>query len=393
MHEATFGGVHESSCGRLEGVLLSIESGNAFSTGGDVSELASTLSSYGPANARLYLQLESAVALQLHKLSQTKRAVVALADGVLTGASAAFFLSASNRVATAATTFSMPGCQVGISPGCGALDIFASGSVAPRSVGLVNALAGGRLLAGPVARDGAPLNVATHATMSEDALWELRAQLLSLPPACYQSIVGEAEVAADTGGSNGNALVAAAVERVVSSTHSLRGDAAARIDAIQDGLAVEAMWASNSIAAAWLSQQSVALKHGCPASQIITYGALHRAARNRLHAQNECSSPGAACPDHTHAHYLRRRALGMEIAANTVLAARGDFIEGVSCMTGLRSGSPPVWQHTTRQEAASDPEVQQLLKCVLSAPPFTLDDPFLAYAAGLGSAVSVPSVR
>ena len=50
----------------VEGVLLTIEPGNAFSTGGDFSTLAE-MSSYGPANARLYLQIESAVALQLHQ--------------------------------------------------------------------------------------------------------------------------------------------------------------------------------------------------------------------------------------------------------------------------------------------------------------------------------------
>lgn len=69
-------------------------------------------------------------------------------------------------------------------------------------------------------------------------------------------------------------------------------------------------------------------------------------------------------------HRRQKKALGMEIAANTLLSARGDFVEGSSCAIGLREGDSPLWVHASRQQAARDPEVERIVACVLAAQPF-----------------------
>ena len=370
-------GARQAKSGDVKGVLLTIEPGSTFSTAGDVNELVKALS-YGPAVVRDYLQTECALAAQLHDLAQTKP-VVALADGVLTGTSAAFFLAASQRVSTAATVLSVPGCVIGVCPGGGLLDLCSSGVAMPPGLGLLTLLTGGRISAGHAAEGSAPapVQVATHTCATEEALWQLRGRLLSEQPEFHEATIsGLARGRAGAMVDGVNTYAVAAVERVVSNTHVLRNDAAARIDAIQESLKEEAAAAAacDVEAAAWLREQSEALERGCPAAQIVTYAALRRAALSRqlAYACIDGSAPtstaaGTRCECATS---MRRRSLGMELAANTVLASRADFIEGTSCAIGLRCGSTPVWQHASRQEAAADPQVTELVACVLGALPF-----------------------
>jgi len=147
-------------------------------------------------------------------------------------------------------------------------------------------------------------------------------------------------------------MVLAAVERVVSGTLHLENDAVARLDALQAGLAEKAFDLDEGPAAAWLAAQAHALDRGCPAAQIVTYAGIRHAFR--------ANSDGV----------LRRLSLlGKELAANTMLSSRADFVEGASSAYGLRSGDRPLWDHDTRQQASRDPEVRMMVACVLGASP------------------------
>lgn len=393
----------------VDGVLLTSTAGNSFSTGGDVSELATNAFVYGPATARAYLRAQNTLALQLRRFSQTKP-VIAIADGVVAGSSAALFLAATQRIAAADIVLSVPRCTVGLCPDCGAIDLLTSGAVMPPSLGLVCLLSGGRLPAGgeiimpglAAAADLTAMPTATHKIASGEATWQtLRDSLLARTPASSSETLGtrsavwgeeaaatasvaaaatasvaaaESTVPTPTDRLDSGRRVAVAVERVVSRTHAIRNDAVGRIDAIQLGLTAEADGAKASgdgVAAAWLAEQSAGIERGCPAAQIVTYVAARRAALDRQ-ATESVSEVGVAVAAEEDA--LVCRTLGMELAANTVLANRADFHEGVSCAMGLRCGDRPVWQHSSRQEAAEDPEVRELVACVLSAPPFAPDD-------------------
>ena len=272
-------GARQAKSGDVKGVLLTIEPGNTFSTAGDVNELVKALS-YGPAVVRDYLQTECALAAQLHDLAQTKP-VVALADGVLTGTSGAFFLAASQRVSTAATVLSVPGCAIGVCPGGGLLDLCSSGVAMPPGLGLLTLLTGGRISAGHAAEGSAPapVQVATHTCATEEALWQLRGRLLSEQPEFHEATIsGLARGRAGAMVDGVNTYAVAAVERVVSNTHVLRNDAAARIDAIQESLKEEAAAAAacDVEAAAWL--RAVRSLERVPPAQIVTHAALRRAA-------------------------------------------------------------------------------------------------------------------
>ena len=147
----------------------------------------------------------------------------------------------------------------------------------------------------------------------------------------------------------------AAVERAVSGTAELRNDAAARIDALEAALRAEANAAPDPRAASWLEAQAEGLRRGCPAAQVVAYCCARSVALSSSPAPNE---------------RMRERrlhlALATELAANSVLSARSDFIEGASCAVGLRKGETPLWQHASRQEAASDPSITRLVACALS---------------------------
>ena len=159
-------------------------------------------------------------------------------------------------------------------------------------------------------------------------------------------------------------LIIDATERVVGGTAHLQNDAAARLDAIQARLADEAGVAEDGEAAAWLAAQADGLARGCPAAQIVAYVGARRAVVERQ------AGRAAGVSEHS----LRRQALGMELAANTVLSTRADFVEGASCaIGGLRCGDPPLWRHRDRAHAANDPEVTRLVAAVLASKPLDLD--------------------
>lgn len=58
------------------------------------------------------------------------------------------------------------------------------------------------------------------------------------------------------------------------------------------------------------------------------------------------------------------KGLGAEYAANSVLGFQPDFREGVDCTVGSKRGEKPAWIHSTTEEAARDPVVQDMLSAV-----------------------------
>ena len=370
-----------------KGVLLTGSAGNSLCTGGDVHELAEAAkdSVFGPARARAFLTLEYAVASRLREL-QPQIPVVSIADGALMGAGAMMFMSAEHRVASSSTVFSLPSCTLGLCPDCGALDLLTSGAVVPQALGLVLMLSGGRLSA-EQSFLGATSGLSTQSVESASELEALRERLLAAPPRCCAEVLSRSAALATAEGpgrlpsSATAACILACVESVVQDTHALRNDAAGRIDALQAGLAAKARTADDAAAAAWLRDAVDALGRGCPAAQVVTYVAGRRASleRQQLRRCHEPAEPDSE--ERREETALSQSALGLELAANSILATRADFLEGASCACGLRCGDQPLWSHASRQEAASDPEVTRLVAAMLEASPFVLDDPGVRFAA------------
>ena len=101
--------------------------------------------------------------------------VIALGDGPLTGATAALFLSASRRVVTQHTTYSLGECSAGLCPGFGALATLAE----CKQPHVAMAVALGVLTLN--AHDCVALKLGTDYARS-DALDSLRSELLAAPP-------------------------------------------------------------------------------------------------------------------------------------------------------------------------------------------------------------------
>ena len=76
----------------------------------------------------------------------------------------------------------------------------------------------------------------------------------------------------------------------------LRNDAATRIDAIEAGLQREAATTTDGRAAAWLASHAEALRHGCPAAQVVTYSALRYMECARAWLENPCPLVPSICP-------------------------------------------------------------------------------------------------
>ena len=121
----------------VSAILLTAEPGRAFCAGGDIKEVASMQRE----DAKAFLTDEYELCLWLHELS-SELPVVALADGIVFGAGAGLFMSASVRVASSASSFSMPECAIGLVPDTGATDFL---GLLPPPLGMWAALTGARL--------------------------------------------------------------------------------------------------------------------------------------------------------------------------------------------------------------------------------------------------------
>ena len=98
----------------VKGVLLTAAPGRAFCAGGDIREVAGL----PLADGQTFLRKEYMLMLALHEL-RAQKPVVALADGFVIGAGAGLFMAAGTRVATLASTFSMPECVLGMCAAAG----------------------------------------------------------------------------------------------------------------------------------------------------------------------------------------------------------------------------------------------------------------------------------
>ena len=379
----------------VKGVLVFNEAGSAACCE-DVRALSQLIAEpLGPATARQYLQMEYAITARLKTLTKP---VVALADGILMGIGAGLFMSAGHRVSTASTVFSTPSTSIGLCPDNGALDFLTSPAISA-SLGLICALGGGRL-------SGKQMyclaRLSTRVCPGDETVMEdLRDSLLRVAPiessrilrqgasseakaldvlieagvgesveaagSVVSSIAGSDQPGCTVGNEDNNddALILAAVDRVVQNSEHLATQAAARLDALQDELSLEAGLATG-VVAEWLAAHEHALSSGCPAAQIVTYSAYRQVLRERHWEQRRSrhtTGEGMGTRG-TRGEARRRHGLDVELAANSVLVARADFAEAASCRMGLRSGDQPLWRHSTRQEAESDPEVQAIIGVV-----------------------------
>ena len=137
-----------------------------------VQEDAARLSALSAKGREAMLRREAACRLAI---LQSPVPVIALADGELTGAAAAFFLAASRRVCTQLTTYALGECRAGLCPGFGALDALAATS--QPHVAIATALGALRLNS----NDCMELSLATHYAPSE-ALTDLVGELRASPP-------------------------------------------------------------------------------------------------------------------------------------------------------------------------------------------------------------------
>ena len=327
----------------VTGLLISAEPGRAFCAGGDIKEVAALSIEAG----RAFLKQEYEVMASLHQLNAQKP-IVALADGIVFGAGAGLFMAAGTRIASSASTFSMPECALGIVPDAGGTDYLAA---MPGALGRWAALTGARLAAPAMAFTG----LATHATGSEEDVAELRARLIQSQPAAFQDVLArEAEDSASL---------------VVAAEPELRriSDAAARVfgsddgggprplEHLRSGLADEAARADSAGDLAveqWATSTIAQLDRSSPAALILADAA----------AQLEWPSDP----------YARRQlALGAEYAVNCALAERDDFQEGVSCAVGDRKGEAPRWKHASVTEAMADHDVMAVCDLLQHARPLS----------------------
>ena len=103
---------------------------------------------------------------------------------------------------------------------------------------------------------------------------------------------------------------------------------------------------------AWADWTAGKMARGCPAALLVAF---------------ECSQT----PFEGDTSARRAQALGTELVANQLLAARADFQEGVACQWATRR-AVPMWSHSSLEEAACDPEIVQILEAVRSAEPLDL---------------------
>ena len=351
--------VADASSADVCGVLLSAAPGRAFCAGGDISQVASLPLAKGQA----FLNREYRLMMALHEIGRTKP-VVALADGFVIGAGAGLFMAASHRASTLASSFSMPECVLGIVPDCGATDWLQSAAM-PEHLGQWAALTGARLAAPMMASTGLTTHIVSGETAAEasTAADELRARLLS----CEDAAAVDAALADEE-------FVAAAVAEFVGEETLMSLDAAAArtfgagLVGLDERLQAEkaaAQAAGDDIVLSWANDSRAKLARGCPAALLVAY---------------ECALAGrslgsdGALETTTKAAQARRRslALGMEYAANSLLAGRPDFQEGVACAVGGKKGAPPQWAHPSIEAAAEDPALQEVLERVASADPLAL---------------------
>jgi enoyl-CoA hydratase/carnithine racemase len=342
----------------VAGVLLTAEPGRAFCAGGDVCQLAARVASSswlaaaspsaGAEVATKFLSLEYSTDLALHALSSHKP-VVALADGIAFGAGAGLLMASSLRVVTPRTVVSMPEASLGIVADCGALDFLTRHDALPLELGLVCALSGARL-AGPAQLGGCGL--ATHACATAAELEQMRAALIARPPHEAGKLLSRNALSCE---GIEVASLGAACERAVA--RAGRGGAAAHtfLDGLEQSLAAKARTAGGDDAH-WLATAAASLESGCPAAQLVALDGLRRMRAEKAEGRVE----------------RRALALGIELVANALLAARRDFAEGVACAIGERKGETPRWAHSDRRRAAGDTEVQEMRERVARAQPLAV---------------------
>ena len=367
----------------VAGILLTAEPGRAFCAGGDIREVAAMPHD----DAQEFLTDEYQLCLSLHELSFSKP-VVALADGLIFGAGAGLFMSAGVRVASGASTFSMPECVIGLVPDTGATDFLGR---LPPELALYASLTGARLDAPLMAACG----LLTHTGPS--GATALREALVTAPsvttPAEVVQLVEAHAVAAPAGldersrpsddeeagatpaseGTDGATSLAAGGGAYDASGRKLL-DAACRVfdhgpDDEDDWCAeaaarqleslVQRLQAEEESALAggdeqlegWAREAREKLGRGSPAALVLSYAARR-------------------APLGDEPRLRRARALGLEYAAQVGLATRlPDFGEGVACALGTRRGEAPRWAHETVAEAAADPRVRALLEEMRRAAP------------------------
>lgn len=357
--------------GSVTSVLLTAEGDRAFCAGGDIKAAAAL----PLAEAKQFLEDEYKLMLELHALNQLKP-VVALADGFVIGAGAGLFMSAGTRIASRASSFSMPECVLGITPDVGATD-FLFGSMPGQCLGRWAGLTGARLDIDLMVATGlATHEIAAEGTrgdaggVADDALDERVAQVRERLIAAGGSLESmEAALATEASAASASAAAhRARVERLEdaaarafdavgaasgSSTPPSRTEHAVRVfDRIYERLGAEEAAAAadgDEDLVRWARDARLKVSRGCPAALLVAF---------------ECSQ--AALPDDP---YMRRaQALGIELVANQALAARPGFQEGVACAVGSKRGEAPSWEHASVQESAADPEVQAILERVRQAP-------------------------
>ena len=253
-------------------------------------------------------------------------------------------MSCRTRIATESSFISMPECVLGITPDVGASDWLFS-SLPDRNVGLLAGLTGARLQAPAMAATG----LLTHMVTTTDAndaeciaqqAADVSARLLAAPPADLEELLEVEAVRART--------VAAAAGQTELRRWAAEADAAATAAA-----AVVPTEGAAAKLGAWADWTAGKMARGCPAALLVAF---------------ECSQ--TTFEGDTSAR--RAQALGTELVANQLLAARADFQEGVACAVGNKKGKAPMWSHSSLEEAACDPEIVQILEAVRSAEPLDL---------------------
>ncbi len=68
-----------------------------------------------------YITVEYRLDAMIHHLAETKKPVIAVADGIVMGGGAGLFQGAATRAATPWSVFAMPECRIAILPDAGAM--------------------------------------------------------------------------------------------------------------------------------------------------------------------------------------------------------------------------------------------------------------------------------
>ena len=358
-------------------VLLSAEPGRAFCAGGDIKAAAAVPIE----EARDFLQREYELMLSLHTLNQLKP-VVALADGYVIGAGAGLFMSAGTRVASRSSSFSMPEAVLGIVPDVGATDfLFSSDRGFSVEVGRWAGLTGARLdcslmmaaglathlFSGSQEEDSSNTEAADDAIAGGGGVEGLRARLIDAGESSESidaALAAEAAACAEEAASPEVAARLSKLEVAAARVFGgCGGDAAAsdapsvaleQLDAKLEAEEATAAETGDEAMARWAADARQKLARGCPAALLVA----HECWQARLVEDDEDEDEPSA---------RRASALGVELVANQLLAARPDFQQGVACAVGGKRGEAPQWEHASIEEAANDPGVEAILEQVRGA--------------------------